>query len=156
MGEEDILRLCRQRRIPPPTKVECRASGDEVEPAPRPGEVVVFYAHFTCSFGLPASLFFHAFCEFFRLQPHHLGANVVLGLTSFVSYCKAYAGVWPTVDLWAKFFHLKVQRGVAQVPGDVRVRGRLDLCPEERWLPEGSSSGLVEEVAADVLLHEEH
>jgi hypothetical protein len=32
----------------------------------------------------------------------------VLGLVSFVSFCKAYVGVWTMVDLWAKFFHLKV------------------------------------------------
>jgi hypothetical protein len=108
--EEDLLRLRHQRRIPPSTEVECRAPGDEVEPAPRPGEVVVFYTHCTRGFGLPASPFFRAFCEFFGLQPHHLGANAVLALASFACYCEAYVGVWPTVDLWAKFFYLRVQK----------------------------------------------
>jgi hypothetical protein len=100
VGEEDILRLRRQRQIPPSTQVECRAPGDKVEPDPPPGEVMVFYAHFARGFGLPVSPIFHAFCEFFGLQPHHLGANAVLGLSSFVSFCEGYAGVWLTVDIW--------------------------------------------------------
>jgi hypothetical protein len=74
---------------------------------------VVFYAHCTRGFGLPASPFFRAFCELFGLQPHHLEANALLGLASF---CEAYAGVWPTVDLWAKFFHLKVQKALPKRP----------------------------------------
>jgi hypothetical protein len=59
MTEDDIARLVRLRRIPP--EVVTRAPGEEVEPAPGPGERVVFGAHFDRGLGLPASPFFGNF-----------------------------------------------------------------------------------------------
>jgi hypothetical protein len=91
--EEEICRLQRMRRIPPTAQVECRALGDKLVPAPWQGKFVVFAAHFSHGFGLPVSPFFHSFLDFFALQPHHLGANVVLVLSCFVSFCEGYAGL---------------------------------------------------------------
>jgi hypothetical protein len=75
---------------------------------------VVFYSHFDRGFGLPASLFFRSFLEFFQLHPHHLGANAVMILSAFVTLCEGYIGVWLTTDIWAKFFHFKAQKAKAK------------------------------------------
>jgi hypothetical protein len=31
-------------------------------------------------------------------------------LSAFITFCKGYIGVWPTIDIWAKFFHFKAQK----------------------------------------------
>ena len=64
-------------------------------PDPEEGEVVVFNAHMERGFALPVSPFFAQFLRFFRLQPHHLGANCITQLACFVTLCEAYLGVWP-------------------------------------------------------------
>jgi hypothetical protein len=94
-------------RVPTAEHLELRALGEEIALEPRPGEVVFFCSHFERGFGLPASPFFRSFLEFFGLQPHHLGANAVMVLSAFVTFCEGYIGVWPTVDTSAKFFYFK-------------------------------------------------
>jgi hypothetical protein len=71
--QPEIDWLYRSRRIP--AQVSCRLPGNEREPIPEPGEVVVFIAHFERGFGLPASNFFRQFLDFYELQPHHLPGN---------------------------------------------------------------------------------
>jgi hypothetical protein len=90
--------------------VELRLPGDEIVPEPRAGEVVIFESHFERGFGLPASPFMRSFFEFFELQPHHLGANAVMVLSAFVTFCEGYLGVWPTPDIFIKFFYFKGQK----------------------------------------------
>ena len=109
--EAEIAWLRRTRRIP--AGVECRRPSGEIEPIPAAGERVDFVAHFERGFGLPASPFFRAFLNRFHLQPHHLPANAITQLSAFASFCEGYLGLWPTVDLWAKYFQLKKQ----SVPG---------------------------------------
>jgi hypothetical protein len=104
--EEEIHRLQRTRRIPPAAQVECCVPGDELVPSPWQGEFVIFAAHFSCSFGLPVSLFFCTFLDFFALQPHHVGAYMVFVLSCFVSFCEGYASLWPSIDLWGRLFYL--------------------------------------------------
>jgi hypothetical protein len=41
---------------------------------------------------------------------------VVQALSSFVSFYEGCTGIWPTVDIWAKFFHLKVQKVMPRRP----------------------------------------
>jgi hypothetical protein len=65
--EDEIHRLQQTRRIPSEAQVECRTPGDELVPAPWPGESIVFVAHFSCGFGLPVSPFFCSFLNFFAL-----------------------------------------------------------------------------------------
>jgi hypothetical protein len=60
---------------------------------------MVFCSHFERGFRLPMSPFFRAFLQFFDLQPHHLGANAVMILSAFITFCKGYICIWPTVDL---------------------------------------------------------
>ena len=61
--EEDI-----QVHLPP---------ADEIRPAPRHGESVLFVKHLERGLALPVSLFFRQFLEYFELQPHHLRANSI-------------------------------------------------------------------------------
>ena len=103
----EIAWLRRTRRIP--DGVECRCPSGEIEPTPAAGELVVFITHFERGFGLPASPFFRSFLNLFRLQPHHLPVNAITQLSAFVAFCEGYLGLWPTVDLWAKYFQLKKQ-----------------------------------------------
>jgi hypothetical protein len=55
-------------------------------PAPKPGERVVFIAHFERGFGLPASDFFRDFLDTYDLQPHHIPANAVMILSAFATF----------------------------------------------------------------------
>jgi hypothetical protein len=104
--QPEIDWLYRSRRIP--AKVSCRTPGDEVEPAPEPGESVVFLAHFERGFGLPASDFFRQFLDFYQLQPHHLPGNAIFYLSCFVSFMEAYIGLRPTKEAFARFFGLRI------------------------------------------------
>src|SRR4051812_18505655 len=100
-----ILLLRRARKLP--RNLDFRVPGQELVPVPRPGEWVVFLAHFDRGFGLPVSKFFKDFLDFYRLQPHHLSANAVMLLSSFVTLCEVYLGVRPSIVLWGRIFHFR-------------------------------------------------
>ena len=85
-----------RRRIPAPRR-RVRANA-------QPGERIVFVVHFERGFGLPASPFFRAFLNRFHLQPHYLAANTVMQLSTLAAFSEGYLGLWPTVELWAKYF----------------------------------------------------
>ncbi|KAK1652290.1 hypothetical protein QYE76_070095 [Lolium multiflorum] len=106
MSQAEIDWLYWSRRIP--EEVFCRIPGEEHEPMPNPGEVVVFTAHFERGFGLPASEFFWRFLDFYRLQPHHVPGNAVFYLSSFVSFMEGFVGLWPTVETFARFYNLRI------------------------------------------------
>jgi hypothetical protein len=74
----------------------------------RPGEVVVFTAHFYRGFVLPASDFLWRFLDFYKLEPHHLPGNAVFYLSSFVSFMEGFVGLWPTVETFARFYNLRI------------------------------------------------
>ena len=107
VSQAEIDWLVRTKRIP--ADVICRIPGTEAEPDLQTGERVVFVAHFERGFGLPASPFFRAFLNKFHLQPHHLPANAITTLSACVSFSEGYLGLWPTVELWAKYFQLRKQ-----------------------------------------------
>ncbi|KAM0903733.1 hypothetical protein ACQ4PT_018495 [Festuca glaucescens] len=106
VSQAEIDWLYRSRRIP--EEVFCRIPGKEREPTPEPGEVVVFTAHFERGFGLPASNFFRRFLDFYELQPHHLPANAIFYLSSFVSFMEGFVGLLPTVETFAHFYNLRI------------------------------------------------
>ena len=74
VSSAEIDWLKRTRRIA--EGVECRRPRDKLEPTTQPGERVIFVTHFERGFGLPASLFFRAFLNRFRLQPQIGRAHV--------------------------------------------------------------------------------
>ena len=92
-------------RIPP---------AGEISPNPERGEFVVFGAHLERGLGLPASPFFQEFLHFYGLQPHHLGANCITQLSCFVTLCEAYLGMWPSMEIFGMFFHLRAQTSAGQ------------------------------------------
>ncbi len=104
--QAEIDWLYRSRRIP--EEVLYRIPGKELEPSPEPGEVVVFAAHFDRGLGLPASDFFRRFLDFYELQPHHLPANAIFYLSSFVSFMEGFVGLLPTVETFARFYNLRI------------------------------------------------
>lgn len=65
--EEEIDYLRSTRWLPPVDALVTRLPDGERVPAPRDGEHVVFFSHFERGFGLPASLFFRDFLNFFGL-----------------------------------------------------------------------------------------
>ena len=91
--EEDI-----QVRLPP---------ADEIRPAPRHGESVLFVEHLERGLALPMSLFFRQFLEYFELQPHYLRANSISQLSFLATLCEAYLGIWPNLDLFYRFFFIR-------------------------------------------------
>ena len=116
--EQNIRYLRRTKRLPPAEALVARAPGSERVLQPRAGEHVVFFSHFERGLGLPASLFFRAWLDFFGLQPHHLGANAVLQVAGFATLCEGYLGMLPTVELWAVMFFLKQQGASAGAMSD--------------------------------------
>ena len=103
----EIQWLYDSRQIP--KDVEWRRPGSEITPEPQSGEYVVFLSHFERGFGLPTSHFMSQFLVRFGLQPHHLPANAFVSLSSFVAFVEGYLGLWPSVDLWTKFFVFRRQ-----------------------------------------------
>ena len=104
--QAEIDWLYRSKRIP--EEVLYQIPGKELEPSPEPGEVVVFAGHFDRGFGLPASDFFWRFLDFYELQPHHLPANAIFYLSSFVSFMECFVGLLPTVETFANFYNLRI------------------------------------------------
>ncbi|KAM0859894.1 hypothetical protein ACQ4PT_046893 [Festuca glaucescens] len=87
--------------------VECRLPADEIEPKPKPGEFVVFTAHFMRGLGLPTSDFLRNFLNRYAFQPHHLPANAFFILSSFVAFCEGYIGLLPSLEIWAWLYSLQ-------------------------------------------------
>ena len=81
---------------------------EEISPAPRGNERVVFRSHFLRGFGLPASDFLCSFMDLYHVQPHHLTPNTMTLLSAFVTACEGYIGILPTLELWGAFFYGKL------------------------------------------------
>jgi hypothetical protein len=106
--KEKRIELVRQGRVLLPADlVGCRAASGELVPTPQPGEAVVFYDHFARGLALPASNFLRQFLDQFHLQPHHIGANVMMVLAAFVTLCEAYLGIWPNIELFQRLIYFK-------------------------------------------------
>ena len=104
---EEIQWLRDSRRIP--DGVTCRLPSGEIQPEVQPGEHVVFMAHFQRGLGLPISDFLRTFLEKFELLPHHLPANAFVHLYCLATFAEAYVGVWPSLNLFAKYFQFRRQ-----------------------------------------------
>ena len=129
--QSEIEWLIRTRRIP--EGVECRIPGSEVAPDLKPGEYVVFVAHFERGFGLPSSAFFRNFLDKFLLQPHHPPSNAILTLYSFLAFTEGYLGLWPSINLWSKFFAF--QKQVIPNPDDPTAVKEMRQCGAATMVP---------------------
>lgn len=103
----DILRLRCANRMP--HDMAYRVPGDEVLPEPQPGDRVVFTTQFSRGFAMPVSRFFRNFLDHFGIQPHHLGPNASMLLSTFATFCEGYLGMRPTVVLWTRLCHFRSQ-----------------------------------------------
>ncbi|KAK1607976.1 hypothetical protein QYE76_031649 [Lolium multiflorum] len=103
--QAEIDWLYRSQRIP--EEVWCHIPGQERQPEPRPGEYVVFAAHFERGLGLPVSDFFRRFLDSYELQPHHLPGNAVFYLSSFAAFMEGYYGITPSVNNFSFFYYLR-------------------------------------------------
>ena len=95
----------------------------------------MFVAHFERGFGLPASVFFRAFLNWFHLQPHHLPANAVTQLSTLAAFSEGYLGLWPTIELWAKYFQLwkqSIPEGPEVFPKHMTATGGASISPRKR------------------------
>ena len=91
-------------------EVGTRVPGDdEISPSPTADEFVVFSSHLVRGLALPASPFLREFLDFYGLQLHHLGANSITFISAFVTFCEAYLGLWPCMELFCMFFFLRAQ-----------------------------------------------
>ncbi|KAE8808105.1 hypothetical protein D1007_15533 [Hordeum vulgare] len=107
--EEHIKFHHHHRKLPSVELMAARVPEAENSPATSDGEVVVFAEHFARVFGLPMSNFFFHFVMHFGLQPHHLAANAVLQLASYITLCESFLGTEPCLDLWRQLFYFKQQ-----------------------------------------------
>jgi hypothetical protein len=71
--------------------------------------MVVFYNHFPWGFALPTCSFLRQFLDHFHLQPHHLGANVMMTLAAFAALCEVYLGICSKVELFCQLIYFKTQ-----------------------------------------------
>jgi len=133
--QDEIDWLRRTRRIP--EGVTCRLPGNELAPELQPGEFVVFVAHFERGFGLPISDFTKKFFEKFGLQPHHLPANAITTLSAFISFTEGYLGLWPSINLWSKYFRFRTQ--VVPDPENHSTPKEMTQCGAATVLPRRSS-----------------
>lgn len=106
--QADINRLRWSRRIPKGVLTRVPLVG-QIEPEPEEGEYVVFAAHFNRGFALPVNNFTKKFLGDFKLQPHHLPANAILTMSTFVTFSEAYVGVVASLRAWAKYFQFARQ-----------------------------------------------
>ena len=115
--EDHVGFLRETRRLPGKDYVRvCLAPEREISPVPEEDERVIFRSHCLRGVGLPASGFFRSFLEFYYLQPHHLTPNTVVLLSAFITLCKGFLGILPTLELWGEFFQSKLDTVVAGVP----------------------------------------
>jgi hypothetical protein len=66
-------------------------------------------AHFQRGLGFPLSDFMVQFMQKFGILPHHLPANASVHLSTFVFFTEGYLGVWPSINLFCKYFSLRRQ-----------------------------------------------
>ena len=78
------------------------AGGEEVEPTPTVGEVVVFGQHLFRIFSPPGNLFFRQLLAHYNLRIHDLSPNYALNLSNFVTLCEDYLQIKPDLDLWLR------------------------------------------------------
>ena len=108
--------------------ISWRDAGEESEPLPAAGEVVVFGEHLFRGFTPPGNLFFRQVLDFYKLRIHDLAPNSILNLSNFVTLCEDYLQIRPDLDLWLELFYCNPQPEYSGGPllkcGDVALQRR--------------------------------
>ena len=95
--------------LPRKREIEWRATGDEIRPKPREGEVVVLLDHVTRGLRPPGSSFFRRVLAYYGLTPLDLAPNSILNISNFVVYCEDYLQVEPNLTLFLETFYCNPQ-----------------------------------------------
>ena len=84
-------------------------AGEEVEPSPAAGEVVVFGEHLFRGFTPHSNLFFRQVLDFYKLRIHDLAPNSIFNLSNFVTLCEDYLQIKSDLDFWLELFYCNPQ-----------------------------------------------
>ena len=77
---------------------------DETEPKPPQGYVVSFVRLHERGFGVPASRFMRALCDYYEVELHNFSPNAISQAAVFVAVCEGYLGIEVHWDLWIHLF----------------------------------------------------
>ena len=102
--EQTLADLADAGFLPPKEDNVWRAPGDEIEPRPKPNELVMFVEHVERGFTPPGSLFFRNLMQRLGLRLHDIGPNSMLQVSNFHVLCEDYLGIAPNIDLWLASF----------------------------------------------------
>jgi hypothetical protein len=70
----------------------------------RPGDFVFFTVYTLAGLVPPLSSFFLTLLEYYWLQLQHLSPNSIALVVIFIHLCEMFLGVWPSVQLFWRFF----------------------------------------------------
>ena len=103
-----------------------RPRPDETEPKPPQGYVVSFVRLHERGFGVPASRFMRALCDYYEVELHNFSPNAISQAAVFVAVCEGYLGIEVHWDLWIHLFRgeLFVENARNQPRRYARVGGR--------------------------------
>jgi hypothetical protein len=85
----------------------CQVPKDPTFPASVEGYVVSFMAFYERGFDAPPHQFLHSLLRCYGLKLHHLTPLRVLHIVAFVTFCQAYMGIYPNLNLWKYFFCIR-------------------------------------------------
>jgi hypothetical protein len=87
--EEQIQSLVDRRLLRPNLQVAWRPVAGEAFPIEGTSEAVVFIAHITCGFGVPAGVFLCGLLQFYQIELVHLAPNSITIIVTFIHLCEA-------------------------------------------------------------------
>jgi hypothetical protein len=130
--EETLADLAEAGFLPPKEDGVWRAPGDEIEPRPKPNELVMFVEHVERGFTPPGSPFFRNLLQRLGLRLHDIGPNSMLQVSNFHVLCEDYLGIAPNIDLWLASFTCNsqlVSKGGAYVQvGAISLQRHRNSC----------------------------
>lgn len=96
--------------IPAKAENRWRIPSGETEPAPNPGEFIVFLSFLDRGLSFPTSLFFRRLLAFYNISISDLGPHSIQQIAIFVAFCESYLGCPPYFPLWLSIFHGRASR----------------------------------------------
>ena len=94
-----------QGELPSKLEISWHVAGEETQPSPCEGEVVVLLDHVTRGLHPPGSLFFRRVLQYYGLTPLDIAPNSVLNLSTFAVFCEDYLQIEPSLELFLEIFY---------------------------------------------------